>query len=48
MWELGYWNQEQAARDADPTVETVAIEYRTPPVGAENIQPGLTPNEGSG
>lgn len=43
MWELGYWTQEQAARDADSTLERVATEYRVPPTGAERQADMLTP-----
>jgi hypothetical protein len=43
MWELGYWTQEQAARDADPALERVAVEYRLPPAAAEAVDARLSP-----
>jgi hypothetical protein len=46
MWELGYWNQEQAGRHADPTLERIAREYTTPPAAAERLPVGLHPATG--
>lgn len=43
MWELGYWNQEQAARYADPELVRVAREYVAPPASAERLSAGLHP-----
>jgi hypothetical protein len=43
MWELGYWTQEQAARDADPTLDGVARSHDAPPGGAEHVAGGLSP-----
>jgi hypothetical protein len=43
MWELGFWTQEQAARDADPTLTAVAREHVTPPAPAERLPAGLSP-----
>jgi hypothetical protein len=43
MWELGFWTQEQAARDADPTLTHVAREHVTPPAPAQRLPAGLHP-----
>lgn len=46
MWELGFWDQDRAARDADPTLLGVARSMDTPPVEGpgENEGPvGLHP-----
>jgi hypothetical protein len=43
MWELGFWNQEQAARYADATLTHVAREHVSPPAPAERLPAGLSP-----
>ncbi len=44
MWQLGYWTQEQAARDADPALVTVARRLETPPEGPRRLNVGLSPS----
>jgi hypothetical protein len=46
MWELGFWSQERAAREADATLTSVATRYPTPPTPAERLSPGLHPAAG--
>jgi len=48
MWELGYWTQLQAARDADPTLAAPATLYPTPPTAAEHLPAGLSPTSEGG
>jgi hypothetical protein len=43
MWELGYWTQEQAARDADPALVRIARPFEAPPGEAERGPVGLSP-----
>jgi hypothetical protein len=43
MWELGFWDQQQAGRYADPALERVARQYVVPPSPAERLPPGLSP-----
>jgi hypothetical protein len=43
MWELGFWSQERAAREADPELLTVDRRYDTPPGAAPDLPVRLTP-----
>lgn len=43
MWELGFWSQERAARDADETLAAVDRSLEAPPGGASPVPARLTP-----
>jgi hypothetical protein len=43
MWELGFWSQERAARDADETLASVHRRYEAPPGGPADMPARLTP-----
>lgn len=45
MWELGFWSQEQAAHYADPTLIQVDRAYDGPPIPAERLPVGLSPQK---
>jgi len=44
MWELGFWSQERAARDADPTLAALARPLPEPP-GPARVPEVLRPND---
>ena len=48
LWYLGIYDQLQAARDIDPTLEGVATPLATPPLLPNSGSPVVSPNEGYG